>query len=89
MNNMIKNQTGILHWGQKKVEKTQMSSYYDHTYYRIPVTGTVDIGKIYRVLREHKYPPQHNVFGGYCSLGTITDNHDGTVTVEDIYHIGE
>jgi len=79
---------GILHWGQKVVIDTNQSSWYDHTYYRVPVTGTIDTGKIASALRDKHFPPQHNYFGGYCSLGTVSDNGDGTVKVEVIYHIG-
>ena len=81
--------TGVLHWGQKQqVGETDRSSWYDTTTYRVPVTGTVDTWKIKQSLRKHKFPPQHNVFGGYCSLGNVTDNNDGTVNVEVVYHIG-
>jgi hypothetical protein len=80
----------ILHWGRKVQDgNTVQSSYYDHTYYTVPVTGTVNIAKIHQALRDKYFPPHHNVFGGYCSLGSITDNGNGSVRVEVIYHIGE
>ena len=80
--------TGILHWGRKEQLRTEQSSWYDYTIYKVPVTGDIDINKIASTLRDHKFPATHNYFGGYCSLGTVKDNGDGTVNVEVIYHIG-
>ncbi len=79
----------VLHWGKKVEVKQERSSYYDSTWYDVPVTGKVDIRKIYNALREKYFPPYHNVFGGYCSLGGVTDNGNGSVRVEVVYHIGE
>lgn len=79
----------IIHWGRKVEVGARMTSYHDITYYDVPVTGTVDISKISQALRDRYFPPHHNVFGGYCSLGIVTDNGNGTVRVEVVYHIGE
>lgn len=79
----------VLHWGKKVEAKQERSSYYDVTYYDVPVTGKVDCSKISQALRDRYFPPYHNVFGGYCSLGSVADNGNGTVRVEVVYHIGE
>lgn len=81
-------QTGTLHWGQRQEVSGSQSAWYDTTVYRVPVSGTIDTWKIKQALVNTKYPPQHNYFGGYCSVGSVTEVQPGTVDVEIIYHIG-
>lgn len=76
-------------WSQKTLVKTEQSSWYDHTFYRVPVLGTVDLAKIKNALFDKLYRASHGKFGGGTSLGTVSDNGDGSVTVEVIYHIGD
>lgn len=59
----------------------------------MPVTGTVDTGKIHTALRKEYRAGESNArlgkFGGWCSVGSVKDNGDGTVEVEIVYHIGD
>lgn len=83
---------GVLHWGKAvQVGKTVQSAWYDTTVMRASVTGTVDTGKIHAAMRKYFYHPglSGSSVGGYCSVGTVKDNGDGTVDVEVVYHIGD
>jgi len=80
---------GMIHWGKKTLADFKQSSYYDHSFYIVPVSGTIDIHKISNVLRKAYFPPAFNNFGGYCTLGDVKDLGDGNINVEVVYHIGE
>lgn len=82
---------GVLHWGQRtKVGDTVQSAWYDHDTFRVPVTGTVDTGRIHKALyRRWANGLTGSSVGGYITPGKVIDNGDGTVNVERIYHLGD
>jgi len=84
---------GVMHWGQRTLlkERFKMSAWYDHTFYRVPVTGPVDVGRMHTALHA-RYTRSGNfgsAAGGFTSVSSIEDNGDGSVTVEVLYHIGD
>ena len=81
---------GWVRWGQKRVVRTSQSSWYDHTFYEVPVVGPIDCGKIQSAL-SRLYPPQFTRFGGFCTIGDVNESatsHEHVV-VELVYHIGD
>lgn len=86
MNN--KNTNGVLKWGKKEAIKSDMSFYYDYTYYKVPFTGDYEPHKMRSALSK-RYPNTGNYFGGYTTVGGIDRLDDNHVKVELIYHIGE
>ena len=83
-------QNGVLKWGQKERVDSFKSNWYDHTVYRAPVQGTIDTGAIHSALADfYRHPLSGWSVGGYVSVGKVTDNGDGTVNVETLYHIGD
>jgi len=82
-------EAGTLHWGQRKVTKTEQLAYYNLTEYTVPVSGKVVVSKIYAMLLKKLFRPHHNVFGGYTSLDAVQDLGNGFVMVRTLYHIGE
>lgn len=82
-----------LHWEEREHVGSNPSAWYDHTYYKVKVDGKIDTGLIHAAL-THKWDVGGNAarlgkFGGYCSVGQVKDNGDGTVTIESVYHIGD
>lgn len=69
----------------------KMSAWYNHSFYKVPVDGPVNTGAIHRYLSGMFHHPglSGSSVGGYCSCSSVTDNGDGTVTVEVLYHIGD
>jgi hypothetical protein len=84
---------GAVLWDKREVMETKQSSWYDHTMYRVPILGKPDIYKFTSDLNQ-KYNKRAGSLlgssvGGYCTLGSVKDNGDGTLMVEEIYHIGD
>jgi hypothetical protein len=42
-----------LHWGQKKLFKSEQSSWYDHYYYDVPFTGEYNRSAIWNALFDN------------------------------------
>ena len=89
---MIKNNTtsqnGILKWGKKEwLKESAQSSYYDHTYYKVPFQGFADVHKM-RTSLSKRFPNTGNYFGGYTTVGDISVLDESHVKVELVYHIG-
>jgi hypothetical protein len=74
-----------LHWGQKKLFKSEQSSWYNHYYYDVPFTGEYNGSAIWNALFDN---PK---FGRsrYVSVGKIEDLGDGRVRIEKICHLGD
>jgi hypothetical protein len=77
-------------WDAKELLKGEsvQSSYYDSSFYSVPFTGSYSHSDIYEQLSP-RYRSTGNVFGGYSTLGTITQLDDTHARVEVVYHIGE
>jgi hypothetical protein len=71
--------------------RDSQSSWYDHSFRRVPVLGTVDVLAIKSKLFDRTYRPSCGKFGGGTSLGDVwVDPADSSfVFVETIYHIGD
>jgi hypothetical protein len=80
--------TGRILWAQKTVVASKQYAWHDSTIYRVPVVGTIDIGKIRNALYARVNNGVYNYFGGGQTLGTVVDNGDGTINVETCYSIG-
>ena len=78
---------GTLKWGKKEVINGAQSSYYDHTYYKVPFTGDYEPHKMRSALYS-RYPNTGNYFGGYTTVGGIERLNEGHVKVELVHHIG-
>ena len=79
-----------LQWGQRQQVDHKMSAWYDHTFYRVPVVGTIDTTRIAAALnRAWRTSLTGTAVGGYRTCADVADNGDGTVTVEVLYHIGD
>jgi len=63
----------------------KQSSYYDHTFYRVPFKGKYNGEKIAHILRERFFR------GQFISLGGVTLDpfFPNCFIVEHIYHIGD
>jgi len=82
-----KNNDNALKWGQKQYIQGGVSSYYDHSYYKVPFVGFADIHKM-RTALSKRFPNTGNYFGGYTTVGDISIMDDQHVKVELIHHIG-
>jgi hypothetical protein len=78
---------GTLKWGRKEAIKSEMSSYYDHSYYKVPFEGEYEPHKM-RTALSKRYPNTGNYFGGYTTVGGIERLDEEHVKVELVYHIG-
>ena len=78
---------GTLKWGKKEAIKSEQSSYYDHSYYKVPFVGDYEPHKM-RTALSKRYPNTGNYFGGYTTVGGIERLDDNHVKVELVYHIG-
>jgi hypothetical protein len=85
MNN--KNTNGVLKWGKKEYMDGEASSYYDHSYYKVPFTGDYEPHKMRSALYS-RYPNTGNYFGGYTTVGGIERLDEEHVKVELVHHIG-
>jgi hypothetical protein len=78
---------GTLKWGKKEIISNFQSSYYDHTFYKVPFTGDYEPHKMRGALYG-RYPNTGNYFGGYTTVGGIERLDENHVKVELVYHIG-
>jgi hypothetical protein len=91
-----------MHWGQRERIAYKQSAWYDHTFYRVPVTmkdghplDHTACNRMHDVWRKRLGAGAENArlgkFGGWTSMGTIKvdEEHPGHVVVEMIYHIGD
>ena len=82
-----------LHWGEREKVDYKQSAWYNHTFYRVTVSGDVDTSAIRTALHKRMRPGEANArlgkFGGWNSIGSVEDNGNGSVTVEVLYHIGD
>jgi len=78
---------GTLKWGKKEAIKSEQSSYYDHSYYKVPFVGDYEPHKM-RTALSKRYPNTGNYFGGYTTVGGIERLDEEHVKVELVYHIG-
>ena len=80
-------------WDKRERLETKQSAWYDHTMYRVPIVGKPDINRFYSELSKKYNKGAGSLLGssvgGYCTLGSVKDNGDGTLMVEEIYHIGD
>lgn len=85
---------GTLLWSKREqVGPVKQDAWYDRYTYRVPVVGTVDSNKIHNAL-QRKFQDRAgglwgSAVGGFCSVASVKDNGDGTVMVEQFYHIGD
>jgi hypothetical protein len=78
--------TNVLLWSKRELKNTKQEAWHDRSFYRVPVVGNVDPGKIHGALqRKISSEP----FAQYRSISVVTDNGDGSVTVQLLYSIGD
>jgi hypothetical protein len=78
---------GVLKWGKKQIIDGNQSSYYDHTWYEVPFSGEFNAGAI-RTALSKRYPNTGNYFGGYTTVGNVSQMNSEFVKVELVYHVG-
>lgn len=89
----MREQLTRIDWESKKQIGHTQSAWYDHTFYKVKVNGKIDTSLIRNAI-NCKWQVGANAaslgkFGGWCSIGDVTDNGDSTITIEEIYHIGD
>jgi hypothetical protein len=74
---------GVLKWGQKQYVKTELASWQDVVWYKVPVVGTIDLTAIARALLA-KYPTQSS-YGAmrWRSGWTVQPLEEGFVLVKE------
>lgn len=64
------------------------SAWYDHSYYKVPVEGIVDVSRIKAALVSRLSVQFLSNFGGQQHIGDVVDLGDGFIQVETLYSIG-
>lgn len=66
-------------------------AYYDTTTYRVALPPGVSANAYRTVIArgDGRSMYAYGSFGGYSTIGNVTDNGDGTANVQSVYHIGD
>ena len=91
----VKGVSGALLWSKAVNVKASdlglpsQSAWYDHSYYKVPYIGALDLSKAQSALHKKFWRPSFGKFGGGTSVGSVKDLGDNSLLVELIYHIGD
>lgn len=75
-------------WSKRELIETSQSAWYNHSIYKVPVQGTVDMTRIRQALHKRLTNQFLNMFGGQTSVSEVKDLGNGFISVETLYHIG-
>ncbi len=82
----------LLDWDKAKRGPSKQTAYYDISIITVPVKKEpIDVNEIRQAVHNDWWVPGLSGFsaGGYSTVGSVKDNGDGTVDIEQVYHIGD
>lgn len=78
-------------WRNRVAISTDQSAWYDTTLYQMLLPAGESASHVRHILAggDGLTMASYGKFGGYSTIGRVTDNGDGTLNVESVYHIGD